>query len=290
MSKSFLLGVGCQKGGTTWVYEYLLAHPQADPGARKGHHIFDALFIPDMQPAFHKRIAKLVAYLAGEGPPTDQATLRSASYLFDINGYFDHFHYRLLRDPQIRLTADLTPDYAGLPVEALAMIRDGFAKRGVPIKVLFILRDPVDRCWSHAKMLRKQAIDAGETPPYASVEAHVRAEFATELFALRTRYDLTQQRLAQVFTPDQVLVLLYEHMFNEPTLIRLCDFLGIDALQTDLSRRVHASPEAPPLSEETIAAVAEHYAPVYEDAMRRFGPKVIEASWASLAHCGALHV
>ena len=284
MSKAFLLGVGCQKGGTTWIYEYLSGHPQADPGPKKGHHIFDALFIPDMQAAYQRRIAKLLAFLAGQGPPPDAATLRSAAYLFDVQSYFDHFHYRLLRDAGIRLTADITPDYAGLPTEALAMIRDGFRSRGVPIKVLFVLRDPVERCWSHVRMLRRQAVEAGESLVHPSAEAQLIEQHATELVELRTRYDLTLERLAAVFPHEDVHVVLYEELFTEASMQALCAFLGIDWLSTDLSRRVFASPDqAPDLSADTIRRVALHYAPVYEAAAKQFGPERVARCWASWA-------
>ena len=43
---TFLLGVGCQKGGTAWMHRYLEASPQCDPGFRKEYHVWDALDLP----------------------------------------------------------------------------------------------------------------------------------------------------------------------------------------------------------------------------------------------------
>ena len=43
MTKTFLLGVGCQKGGTTWLYDYLATSPQFKHGHRKEYHVFDAI-------------------------------------------------------------------------------------------------------------------------------------------------------------------------------------------------------------------------------------------------------
>ena len=45
MSKSekvFILGVGCQKGGTTWLHKQLDKHPNVNMGFTKEYHVFDA--------------------------------------------------------------------------------------------------------------------------------------------------------------------------------------------------------------------------------------------------------
>ena len=46
MAGTFLLGVGCQKGGTAWLHRYLEGSPQCDPGFRKEYHVWDALDLP----------------------------------------------------------------------------------------------------------------------------------------------------------------------------------------------------------------------------------------------------
>ncbi len=46
MTIAFALGLGCQKGGTSWLHDYLAASPQCDPGFRKEYHVFDGLDLP----------------------------------------------------------------------------------------------------------------------------------------------------------------------------------------------------------------------------------------------------
>lgn len=48
--KTFLLGVGAQKAGTTWLYDYLNDHPQTDMGLYKEYHLFDNLHVPSPTP------------------------------------------------------------------------------------------------------------------------------------------------------------------------------------------------------------------------------------------------
>jgi hypothetical protein len=43
MTKTFILGVGAQKGGTTWLHRQLNKNKNIDLGFRKEYHIFDAI-------------------------------------------------------------------------------------------------------------------------------------------------------------------------------------------------------------------------------------------------------
>ena len=43
MKKIFILGVGAQKGGTTWLHRQLNSNQNIDLGFRKEYHILDAI-------------------------------------------------------------------------------------------------------------------------------------------------------------------------------------------------------------------------------------------------------
>ena len=47
MQKDFILGVGCQKGATTWLRRQLNKHETCDFGFRKEYHVFDVLYKVD---------------------------------------------------------------------------------------------------------------------------------------------------------------------------------------------------------------------------------------------------
>jgi hypothetical protein len=57
--KLFLLDVCCQKGGSSWLYDYLQKHPQADMGFQKEYHILDGLHSPECR-HFYDRFLPLV--------------------------------------------------------------------------------------------------------------------------------------------------------------------------------------------------------------------------------------
>ena len=93
----FLLGLGAQKAGTAWMHRYLESSPQCDPGFRKEYHVWDAVDLPSGRVA-RERIEKQ----GGD----------RARFLTDPEHYFDYFTGLL--DGEARLTADITPAYAGL--------------------------------------------------------------------------------------------------------------------------------------------------------------------------------
>ena len=102
---TFLLGVGCQKGGTAWMHRYLEASPQCDPGFRKEYHVWDALDLPSGRLARQR--------IENQGG-------QRARFLDDPDHYFDYFA-GLLGPSGARLTADITPAYAGLSAERLGV-------------------------------------------------------------------------------------------------------------------------------------------------------------------------
>jgi hypothetical protein len=259
---TFLLGVGCQKGGTAWLHRYLEASPQCDPGFRKEYHVWDALDL-----ASGRLARERIESRGGE----------RAGFLHDPERYFDYFAGLLDRNG-IRLTADITPGYAGLAVDRLAMIRAGFEARGVRPVTAYLLRDPVERIWSAARMdMQRRGADAPEDP-----ETRVGHMYMHPMYADRTRYDLTMAALEEAFPRERVFYGLYERLFSAETLRPLCDLLGIDFHEPDVGRQVNVSPKSAELPEETRRTIARHFAPVYDAVQRRFPDLDLAALWPSM--------
>jgi len=261
---TFLLGVGCQKGGTAWLHRYLEASPQCDPGFRKEYHVWDSLDLSSGRLARER--------IEAQGG-------QRAEFLHDPDRYFAYFSGLLQRDG-IRLAADITPGYAALPVSRLAMIRDGFASRGVRPVAVYLLRDPVERIWSASRMdMRRLGDEAPEDP-----ETRAGHMYRHPMYADRTRYDLTMDALEQAFAREEVFYGFYERLFSEETLRPLCEFLGIDFHEPDTGRQVNVSPKSQgaALPEETRRTIARHFAPVYEAVQSRFPDLDLAELWPSM--------
>ncbi len=261
-SGTFLLGVGAQKGGTAWMHRYLESSPQCDPGFRKEYHVWDALDLPSGR-VVRERIER-------QGG-------RRAAFLTEPDRYFDYFAGLLAAD-EIRLTADITPSYAQLSVDRLASVRASFEQRGVRPVSVYLMRDPVERVWSAVRMdARRRGIEHE-----GAAENRLRKLTDDDQYARRTRYDATIARLDEAFGPEAVFYGFYERLFDRGTLADLCGFLGIDFHEPDFGRQVNVSPKQDgELSDETVRAVVQRFAPVYGAVAARFPDVDLAAIWPS---------
>jgi hypothetical protein len=264
MTRTFLLGLGAQKAGTAWLHRYLESSPQCDPGFRKEYHVWDAVDLPSGR-VVRERIEKQ----GGE----------RARFLTEPEFYFDYFTGLL--DGGARLTADITPAYAGLSVERLSGIRASFESRGVRPVAVYLMRDPVERVWSAVRMdVRRAGIDHP-----GAVEHRLRVIADDDQYARRTRYDLAIPGIDEAFGRDAAFYGFYERLFDRDTLRELCTFLGLDFHEPDFGRQVNVSPKDDvELGEDTVRALVQRFAPVYQAVAARFPDVDLPALWPSARH------
>lgn len=261
----FLVGVGAQKAGTTWLYQYLGRHPDVAMSPIKELHYFDQRFRPDLcgmwARDFERQAAAVIASLAnGEGGSalhlqalTDRVRMNAdpAAYL----EYFDR-----LATFGRAVVGEITPSYSLLPESGFAEIRSMIARTAAKPRIVFIMRDPAARFWSQCRF---------ESSPSRSADAVYEQALADPQFLERTRYDVTVARLRAVFRPEEVLFLFYESLFDSAAIERLCRFLGIAFVPPVASQRVNVSAEGN-LSAQKRRQLKEMFAPVYGFIEREF--------------------
>ncbi len=280
----FLLGAGCQKGGTSWLYDYLARSPACAPGIAKEATIFDILDVPEhtwQRTRTFDDAAEDLARLA-RGESTDSRALHRAAMMADTAIYFDYYA-NLAGSPGKRFTMDLTPNYALLPVARFQQIQDEFAARGLRTRVVFLLRDPVDRIWSQVRMHLRQRNRHRPDRPHRRTEAELVLErYQRPTVELRTRYERTLANLDQVFDTVDVHLELYERLFTSSSVGAICNFVGIEPHAPNLERRVNASPrQSATLPDEVVATVARHYEGTYEAIAERLGEVDLQRWWPS---------
>ena len=277
--RTFFLGLGGQKCGSSWYQAYLARQPGSDFGRLGEYQVWEAdlggVFaryrVPP--PSRAERVRARAKTLLGAAEPASHLRWRLQS---DREAYFDYFE-RLLDQPGVVRTGDVTPSYAALPAETLARIRDGFDKRGIAVKAIFAMRDPVARLMSHLEM----EIAKGRIPDTSRPEALL-AFHDTEEARARSRYDKTLDALEAVFAPSERHVCLFEEMLTPAGVTALAQFAGVPVDTARASDKVNARGGGRDLPEDVIRTVARSYAPVFAAVLNRL-PQATEF-WPSLPY------
>jgi hypothetical protein len=277
--KTAVIGVGAQKCGTSWLFSYLAGCPEITASRIKELHYFESWLEPQRFPDFDPWFVRtLQAYLAREGVqamrrPLVRDLLDRVRAIGYPQGYLMHF--QRLGGGERPLFLDITPSYSLLSVDSYRTMRDFLQNAGIDVKIVFLMRDPVERYFS---ALRMEQRDRANRDQSFSASAAFDEHLHTPSFHERTRYDRTIARLRQVYPAEKIFIGFYETLFHERTIGALTDFLGIAYRQPDFGHRRNVSPETEPLSREQIERGVAAFAPVYADIRQRFGDAVPD-SW-----------
>lgn len=196
--------VGTKRGGTTSLSAYLHQHPNVmQPLVEKGCRYFDVNYERGWE------------WFVQNMPPAKEADRAEA-------------------ETGIRpLVGESSPYYSFLP-EAPQRIADAFPDA----RLLFIVRDPVFRAWSHfnyetslgfESLPVHEALDA-EADRLASPDLEARAmAHRHQAYLARGHYAEQIEHMHVSFPEDQLLVVRSESLFEEPdeTMAEVHQFLGI---------------------------------------------------------------
>lgn len=267
MPKTFILGVGAQRSGSTWLHSQLNKNASINMGFCKEYHVFDTLFAPQLAPkpsGFFRKIGQARARSV-------RKELRRLSFIRNPQTYFRFFDRLYRRHDITEAVGDMTPSYSMLDARAFRFIRDGLTGRGFRVKVIFVMRDPVERIWSmvHQASKIRRLERAGREPLPVSIES-----FTNPYAALRTTYDRTMKELEKVFPPEDIFYGFYENFFTAESYSGLGRFLGLKLAEPDFGTVRNAGLSKRPLDPAIAREAVEFYAPTYAFVLERFGPRV----------------
>lgn len=219
--------LGVKRGGTTSLYRWLLEHPSVlpmFPSARllpmradlKGVHFFDARF--DAGPAWYR----------------------------------SHFPSRLTRGLVTRRTGSRTVAGESTPYYLHHPLAAARARAVIPdVRLVVLLRDPVERAWSHFKEQRRRgfeplerfedALDAEEGRLLGEAERLLHEQGSTSFahehqsYVATSRYVEALDRWTTAFPVHQVLVLASEDLYRSPEAVyeRVLSFLDLPPASLD---------------------------------------------------------
>lgn len=278
--KTLLLGVGAAKCGTSWLWAYLATLPGVLVSPLKEVHFFNARFprhrIEDMDVMAMKRLAWHIVQEKDAGErlrtsPVFQASVDRVAMMYDDDAYFGHFARLCSRTPEARVFCDITPTYSLIGRDGFSAMRDFCATQGATVKLVYVMRDPIERAWSHVRY-------------YNHLDSRRQAEaiwpglLEDPRFMGRCDYEDAVTALDATFAPDAVHYVFYEDLFTEGALSDLCAFLGVAPGPADFAGRRNESEVRTQMPETARAAFAERLAPQYAFCRARFGDRV-PAAW-----------
>lgn len=268
--RTFLLGIGAHKAGTTWLHHYLDYHPQIYMAPVKEMHFFGNRFEPeDSWPITHfrRRLRERKAK-SGENSKAFKALRARIRMGGDMKLYRRFFRYRV-QDEQV--FGEITPAYSMLEVKELEYARSRFPK----IRIIFLMRNPVDRLWSHMRF--SEDFDTVE-----ELEAMLPRILRKPAYRERIDYALTLRNLEQVFDKREVHYEFYENLFTDAAVKRICDFLEVDTVPANFDKKLNVSVKAP-LSPLLRPEVVKSLRGQYDAVIERFGEAVPKNWHADLA-------
>lgn len=116
---------------------------------------------------------------------------------------------------------DITPAYQVLPVDKIREIRAAFPA----VRIVFSLRNPIDRAWSAAKM----ALQRAQLQLHEASDQWFIDHFRSSASRLRGDYVTSIRNWRSVFPSEQLAIYRYEQMVHEPNalLVSVAEHLGL---------------------------------------------------------------
>ena len=236
MSKSnkienLFLSVGAMKAGTTWLYEQLKEHPEIYFTPRKEIHYLANTVGIENQTGYRRRLQQSKQFIKSVCDSDLSLLPKHIEKLAwysefarekDIN---NEWYVNLFRfNPDQKYCADFSNLYCQMEKNGW----DNARKTTKNIKVIYTLRDPIKRLWSHYKfhMLfvgrEEESIDAGFKNFKELLDKH--------FFWINTEYSKNYELLKKNLNDDELMLLYFEDFRKEPKkrLRAIEDFLGIE--------------------------------------------------------------
>jgi hypothetical protein len=271
----YLIGIGAQKAGTTWLYQYFNRHPQVAASPIKELHFFDQAYRNDLCDYFLDNFQKQLNFLNNKSKKEtlSPGEVEKADHLekrieigITLESYREYLETLPCKDQSV--VTEITPSYSMLNADGFSAIKNTLPGA----KIVFLMRDPVSRYWSHLRF--HQMMNPGFEPL-----DHVESFLENQDFWERTDYRKTIQELESVFQAEDICYAFYEHLFSENkharTLKTITAFIDVEYREATFKKAVNQS-IALDLPKEKTPLLRDAFSPIYNFVEDRFGTAVPE--------------
>ncbi len=226
---NLFLSAGAMKAGTTWLYSVLSRHPNLHFTPEKEIHYFYAKYVDDGILSDQRRLENAVNKYIGRIDPNSANIDRVRYDLHWVAAYLnrplDDYWYRNLFhfSHRQRYGCDFSNLYALLPAEAWPQISSNCRT----LRVLYTMRDPIKRLWSHIKFHlevthKLELLDTWRPDEFD--------DFARKPFIWDNgEYGRAYRRMKMGLAPEQLKVIFFEDIRSGPRdiLAGIEDFLEL---------------------------------------------------------------
>jgi hypothetical protein len=266
MIKNLFLSVGAMKAGTTWLYMNLEDHPRIWFTPEKELHYFAFVDEQGSKLSYETRVDKVAKKFANKSRANIVSRIDEFQWYarYASKGPVDDAWYQSLFPalPADTWAADFSNLYAILSDEAWLRVRRNCGK----LRVVYTLRDPLSRIWSHYKFQLQFAEQQAALDQVGFRQ--FKRMLDKEWFWLHAEYDQILARLRRNLKPEELLITHFEDFRARPEamLEQICGFLELPTVNPNpelLSKKVNPSADAQ-IPDDWRAYAAGKLAPVIE--------------------------
>ena len=235
------LGIGAQKAGTTWLASNLGKHPDIWIPPLTATHYFNerelnpGVEFPDLfdrtLPYGSTRFFRVTELLRDRWPEVMADGELAKWYLkWLFQKRTDEWYFSLFDFPHhARMAGEITPSYSLLSEQTIAAIKS----MNPEMKIIFSIRNPIYRCWSHVAMEFNQfrPVSLCQAP-----EKEIVNFIKTENVIGRNDYVGIAGKWKKVFDDNHFFMFFFEQIARDPdALMRdICRFLEVASFPSDL--------------------------------------------------------
>lgn len=220
------LCIGAQKAGTSWLFEQLRQHPDIWLPPVKELHYFDHLFCQSTRSWSRWHIKQCISnVLRNYANNTKQLDFSYVRYLTDIASepmFSEVWYEAIFQRPgaQGKIIGDITPKYCAIGPEGIRYVKQLLG----PVKLIWIIRDPVARALSQLRMETEKRRMKSEI----SVAEWLELAASDDVLCRGAYLDYIPQWLAE-FDKDAILFIPFKHIATQPkqVLTTVEAFIGV---------------------------------------------------------------
>ena len=255
-NKINFIGIGAHKSGTSWIFERLREIDHFELPPVKEIHYFDRKYKQNKL-HFTKRFPSLKSYVDSIKICVLNFNRINWFYSWYFKSYSDNWYVSLFKSKKIQ--GEITPAYSILSIEEIRRLK----KVANPEKILFIIRNPIERAWSHYQYL----VQRGKKFDKKNLLKEIKSFMLSDEQRKRSNYIEIINKYRNFLNDEDIYVLFYDSILNDPEALikNMMSVFGIKKinLMNCNFRDINNSSKKLKIAEEILKLVNELYKKIY---------------------------